>query len=169
MAQLTTQFHCPKLPRSVCRSFMSRITVLITVFQVLLHSIVGCCADAAHATSATAPISCCHSVASSSSTSISPCQRHTGACGRTTGKSSDCQISSPDSHHQCCHDSCQWISQENPGQSISVLLIAAYLRTLNAPPLVASELSVSPAYYWTESAGFTPPMRLHLRIGVLLI
>lgn len=149
-------------------STMSRLTALITGFQVLAHSVIGCCA---------------HSTPNQVESASRCCQRaavyapHQCAYQRSCASDSGCPAlcaSSSENHnsgqqpvHHCPHDACQWVVQKDIAPTADVLQMA-YLSAITQ----AAHLDADGPVAFAESTYapiFAPPMRLHLWVGVLLI
>jgi hypothetical protein len=149
-------------------STMSRLTALITGFQVLAHSVIGCCA---HSTSnqVECPSRYCQHAAAYAPSQCA--HQHSRAlnnnCTGPRSSSSGTHDSGERPIHHCPHDACKWVVQKDVIRSADVMQIAYFSAITQATcldadgPVAFVESSYSPI--------FAPPMRLHLWVGVLLI
>lgn len=150
------------------RAFMSKATIAVTGALVLVHSIFGCCGDHMHFGQTPKSLSCCNSEHATSSVCTGHGHRHTTPAKTSDGQALE-QQSPADSHeHQCRHDSCQWIVQRDSAAAISHLMDIACLHAATQSTTdVLLDLAING--FSEPARAFAPPLRLHLRMGVLLI
>ena len=154
------------------RVYMKRLTALITGLQVLSHAIFGCCADSSHGRDVSAAgracsQSCCSSMSCCASQKVRP--QADGVDGPGPDGAAPRKPTSPEPTHQCPHDGCEWIDQKDGAPPVSQLVELAYL-----PPAALCDYQTVRAVSTDmlrdgAAQDFSPPVRLHLRLNVLLI
>jgi hypothetical protein len=150
--------------QSIMRSAISFITVTV----VLLHGVLGCCADAAHASGG-------HHLRGERPCSMTTPGTHD--CASRQSSSNGRQVayevleqssSGPASAHVCHHDSCQWVVSldSNPTLTAWAHLTGDAVLKTTASELLAECLANLDA---TFDGAAPPPLRFHQRVSVLRI
>lgn len=150
------------------RAFMSKATLAVTGALVLVHSIFGCCGDHMHFGQSPNSSSCCSSKQATSSACTGHSHRQTKPAKTSGGQVLEQQNPTDSHQHQCLHDSCQWIVQRDSADAVSHLMDIA---CMHAAIQSATEalLDLANGGLSEPAHAFAPPLRLHLRVGVLLI
>ena len=137
------------------------LTVII-VWQVLMHSIFGCCGHAFIIKVDSAEVSCSRGEQSKKEASAFYSD------GLATGEIVKYCYESPAKKHNCRHDSCHWLVSAKA--SIDRLLGFQFVSKLDLPIFLApsTEAACSFALSRERRQMRTLPVRLHLMVGVLL-
>ena len=153
---------------------MRSLTVLITGFCVLWHSLLGCCAAHPPTDSASGVVKCCTKSAAEGCTAMnsSHCEHsaaHESAHkDSTTDSASDHRTNAP-ANHECRHEHCQWLAGDcgSPSIEFKVEFIACVCFSPQAERGSAS-FDSRDALCRGQSAS-RAPLRLYLEFGAILI
>lgn len=147
---------------------MQRLVAVITGLHLLAHSIFGCCA---HHAAPAKNTPCCHSDQTFQCTHPHASHRHPSEAVESTDslQAGFHQQSAP--HHDCPHNSCQWLKSERIDCSG---LVNFHLTSVVAPLAIAasgllSDHTALSVHFLPAPLTQAPSLRLHLALGVLLI
>jgi hypothetical protein len=149
---------------------MQFVLTQLTMLCVLVHAIVGCCANHFHSTESELSFSACSAAESVSANSAQLAHgRASCRCGHREDESEPAEHHDP-SGHQCEHDHCQWIAHNGTQNDVAdclVLWLGDGLCEYAVSPL--SSPNCSP---WRSLAFDSKPearMRLHLALCILQV
>ena len=149
---------------------MNQLTVATTALLVLAHSVFGCDTLSLQSEACNAPQLCLaseHHVHASQGSRTLNCHGN----GHETDTADDhSNQESPQRDHSCRHDQCQWIVSKADSsanfQQLDSSLAASFCSSATMAP---SSLPSEAIFMRAGASSFAPPLRLHLRLGVLLI